>query len=901
MYKYFIFVFITNNFFMKKILLLVLFYFLSFHVIYSQYETSHWFFGIHAGLNFQTGAPVPESGGQLSTEEGCSSISDVCGNLLFYTNGVNVYNKNHLIMPNGTGLKGDDSSTQSGIIVPKPNDDNTYYIFTVDDAFNSISDYGMEYSVVDMTQDGGNGDVVIKNQPLVAHASEKVTAVVSSNGTDIWVITLAPRTNSTSAPYGTIGSNMNTFYAFKVTPSGVSPTATISQLPLNIGGGAGYMKVSPDGTKLAIANLNDDSAYLLDFNATTGIVSNPVSLFNFSVAPYGVEFSPDSSKLYIGDRDNRVYQFDLANNNQRTTISTYSNYRSALQLGLDGKIYQTFTHSYGNGSNQLSVIDNPNEAGTACNYRYRFINLGSGMEVRQGLPPFIQSYFSQVAGNNLATGVINNFDVVSNKPMSSVDWDFGDGSTAVSYPDNPPDNTHSIGNHTYTTPGTYTVTAIIHLVYGCDVTVTTEVTIYPQPELLSNDQMDFVFCDDNQTGHVSVNLHDLDNQLVNTQTAPGNIIIGYYPSQTDAENHTNELSDPYTNINPTDTIYVSVYNQLTQGESIGSFQVIVNPLPQISPVSDFEICDTDTDGIAEFNLTDKNTEILNTQSVTDFDIHFYPTQTDAQNDTNEIASPYTNTTAFNETLWYSITDIQTGCKNYGSFNLIVHPYEEISMDDNFQFCTGSFVQIDAPSGYTAYLWSTGDTTQDITVNQAGTITLTVTNSNGCNFTKQITVDESSVANFTSIEIEDFSENNMATVHVEGKGEYEYSIDDVNYQANNTFTGLQPGTYDVYVRDINGCGKVSTQIDILGAPQFFTPNGDGFNDFWQVLNITKRPGTYINIYDRYGKLLKTIFSSDQGWDGTYKGKPVPSTDYWFMAYVKEGNGYRNVKGHFTLKR
>jgi len=783
----------------------------------------------------------------------------------------------------------------------KPDDDNIYYIFTVDDAFGSPSTDGLNYSIVDMTQDNGNGAVIQKNIPLINEASEKVTAVVASNGVDIWVITLAQRTSSSQAPYSTIGSNLNTFYAFKVTPSGVSNVATISEMPLNIDGGAGYMKASPDGTKLAIANLNDSSAYLFNFNSTTGVVTNPISLFNFTVNPYGVEFSPDSSKLYIGDRDDRLYQFDLANNNQRTTISTYSNYRSALQLGLDGKIYQTFTHSYGVGSNQMSVIENPNEAGTACNYRYRFINLGSGMEAHQGLPPFIQSYFSQIQGNDLATGVINDLEVTSNKPMTSVDWDFGDGNTGVSYPDNSPDNTHSTINHTYSTPGTFTVTAVIHLVYGCDVTVTTEIIIYPPPELLSTDDMNLVFCDENQTGHVSVNLHDLDAQLLVIQTIPGNHIIRYYPSQADAENHTNELSDPYTNINPVDTIYVSVYNDTTFGETIGSFQVIVNPLPQISPVSDYEICDTDTDGIAEFDLTDKNTEILNTQPATDFEIHFYPTQTDAQNETNEIMSPYTNTNPFNERIWYSLTNINTGCKNYGQLNLVVHPYEEIQMDDTYQFCTGSFVQIDAPTGFTAYSWSNGETTQDIIVNQAGVLTLTVTNINGCSFTKEITINESSIANFNNIEITDFSDDNTIQITVDGKGDYEYSLDDISYQDDNIFSGLAPGTYDVYIRDKNGCGTINTQVDILGAPKFFSPNGDGFNDFWQVLNITKRPGTYVNIYDRYGKLLKTILSSEQGWDGTYNGLPVPADDYWYMVYVKEGENYRTAKGHFSLKR
>ena len=92
------------------------------------------------------------------------------------------------------------------------------------------------------------------------------------------------------------------------------------------------------------------------------------------------------------------------------------------------------------------------------------------------------------------------------------------------------------------------------------------------------------------------------------------------------------------------------------------------------------------------------------------------------------------------------------------------------------------------------------------------------------------------------------------------------------------------------------------MDLLGAPKFFTPNGDGFNDFWQVINITKKPASVINIYDRYGKLLTSLTSDSQGWDGTLNGKPLPATDYWYEVLVNENNGNTRIKkGHFALKR
>ncbi len=888
---------------MKKLILLAGLL-MSGMVVFAQYETAHWFFGDNAGLDFNTGSPIRETGGQITTEEGCSSISNPCGDLVLYTDGITVYNANHQVMPNGFGLKGDPSSTQSGLIVPKPQDFNTYYIFTVDDGFGSPSQDGMCYSVVDMSLGSGLGGIVTgqKNINLVQHAGEKVTAVAGSEDDTIWVITFAPRTSTstTSAPYPTYGSNFNTFYAFKVTTAGVNTTAVVSQVSINVSGGVGYMKVSPDGTKIGLANMNDNTAYLLDFDPLTGVVSNPVSLFNFSADPYGLEFSPDSSKLYIGDLYSRVYQFDLANNNTLTTISTRPNYRSALQLGLDGKIYQTFTHGYGSGSNQLSVIENPNEPGTLCNYRYRFFNLGNGMICHQGLPPFIQSYFIQISGlNSVAVNITQNLEIFSNYEISSVDWDFDDGNTATTYPDNPPENTHTSTSHTYLIPGTYTTTAVIHLAVGCDVTVSSNpFTIYPAPIA---DLADMEFCDDNQTGTTTLNLHDRDTEVVAAQTQQGTHEVHYYHSQTDAENHSNELSDPYTTTPNNDVIYYTVYNQFTQGETIGNFNIIINPLPDVYNIPDYEICDNDTDGFAEFDLTTKIPEILNGRTNTNFDIHFYPSQTDAENNTNEITNTYTNQTPTNETIWYTITDQLSSCVNYGSLNLLIHPYQEIIMDDYFEFCTGNTVQLDAPNGYANYLWSTGETTQNIVVNTPGTYVIDVTDNNGCTYSKNITVKESDVAIIDNIEVVDFSSNNSVTVIAHGIGIYEYSIDNIDFQDSNYFEGLFPGTYTVYVRDKNGCGTTETTVDLLGAPKFFTPNGDGYNDFWQIINVGKKAGTYVNIYDRYGKLLKVLMSGEQGWDGTYNGIPVLSTDYWYIVYVKEKDSYRQVKGHFSLKR
>src|ERR1043166_2729838 len=149
----------------------------------SQKQTNIWYFGIYAGLDFNSGSPVVLTNGVLNTTEGCAAISGTNGALLFYTDGVSVWNNTHSVMPNGTGLQGDVSTTQSALIVKKPGNESLYYIFTLP----SEGTGSFCYSTVDMTLDGGKGDVTAKNTVLLGNVTEKMSAAHHCNGTDIWV------------------------------------------------------------------------------------------------------------------------------------------------------------------------------------------------------------------------------------------------------------------------------------------------------------------------------------------------------------------------------------------------------------------------------------------------------------------------------------------------------------------------------------------------------------------------------------------------------------------------------------------------------------------------------------------------------------------------------------------
>lgn len=473
---------------------------------FSQREASRWYFGNNAGLDFNRGAPAALTDGKLVTHEGCSTISDQNGNLLFYSDGINVWNKVHRLMPNGTGLLGHESSTQSAIIIPKAGSKTQYYIFTVDEPDpEELINNGLNYTLVDLSLNNGFGNVVTseKNVHLITYnasdpseshlkCSEKITAVQHNDETSIWVIT----------------HFKDAFYAFEVDENGVKTTPIIS--PTNTivptGGykqnGIGYLKVSPNGKKIGIAhsqaiysNLSGPKTpgkqkqtgkvLLYDFDSNTGKVSNEIPLLNNRV-PYGIEFSPKSTKMYTtvnNYQDNgssvgsSLYQFDLLANDIAESIediTTSSNVAGALQLAVDGKIYRT-GYTLHSARTSISVIENPESKGSSCNYRPNSVSLGGRLS-ELGLPPYVQSFFLfKFEFKNVCYGDATEFLITGDAPFDSVEWDFGDGTTS----------TETSPKHTYAKPGNYTVSLIKYAGDTASDRITKEVTIFGAPQVPS--------------------------------------------------------------------------------------------------------------------------------------------------------------------------------------------------------------------------------------------------------------------------------------------------------------------------------------------------------------------------------------------------------------------------------
>ncbi len=388
---------------MKKLIIIIIFIPLF---CFGQKQGNIWYFGNCAGVDFNSGNPTALLNGQLcfpigdSHNEGTSVISDSLGSILFYSDGMTVWNKNNQIMQNGTGLLGNFSSTQSSIIVPDPSNPNRYfYIFTVSSGFccnGSISD-GLRYSKVDICLDSARGGIIPteKNIKLVDTVAEKISVTRHSNGFDYWILTHKFYSNE--------------FWALLLTSSGIIDTviSAIGSVHTGIlGGSQGQLKFSPNGEKIAIGASNGLNILdVFDFDKTTGIVSNAWYLLkpnNNHANIYGVEFSSDNSKLYasgnysVGPMLPFLAQYDLSSGDtaliNASMIEVY-HYTSGptngkgLQIAPNNKIYWVSL----NNPYKLAVINYPNISGLGCNYQDSSISL-AGRQGSYSLPNFISGF-----------------------------------------------------------------------------------------------------------------------------------------------------------------------------------------------------------------------------------------------------------------------------------------------------------------------------------------------------------------------------------------------------------------------------------------------------------------------------------------------------------------------------
>lgn len=358
--------------------------------------------------------------------------------------------------------------------------------------------------------------------------------------------------------------------------------------------------------------------------------------------------------------------------------------------------------------------------------------------------------------------------------------------------------------------------------------------------------------------------------------------------------NTLSINSPHDPVNESGIYEVEVY---VSGILCGNDTIEIEFAPEITVnQTSFVQCDNDgaQDGIRSFELYNLVDDIF-PNLPSDFDVSFYFDPSDS----SPLPNFYQNSVPYTQTIYAKFNKYQN-CYAAIPITLNVNTFEDNILNEIIGYCAGNSVELEADSGYPFYQWETGENSQSIIVNTPGNYIVTIGNSLNCTKQKTFTVVPSEIATIENIEISDFSESNSALIEVIGSGDYEYSLDGINYQDEPLFTNLEPGEYTLFVNDKNGCG---TQIDnfyILGYPNFFTPNGDGFNDVWQIKNLDKRgfENAKITIFDRYGNLIKQINNPNDFWDGTLRGNNLLSQDYWFVLALPNG---KTIRGHFSLIR
>lgn len=891
-------------------------FFISF--VFSQNETNYWYFGNNAGLNFSNGDIEVLSDGSIQTPAGCSSISDRDGNLLFYTNGQTVWNKNHQIMQNGTDLSGDIDGVQTSIIIPKPGDTSTYFVFYTRENTQTNPIYilrGVFYSEVKFDSSNPLGYVVDSRKDIrlvSAPARARIAAVHSEAGDAIQVVCL---TEPEPPPFGTPPLNPvpTVFRIFTITNTTdiIPETGLIIEME-HIIQNFGAMKISPNGKHIAIVEnysgnlmgMNYGRIYVYDFDNQNLTIDfkmfhNTVPAFGVAITPYGVEFSPDSKILYYTG-NNLVVKFPFSYVDTVEFVS-YEIYQGpsprSIQLARNGKIY--VSHGDENNSlDYLSVINNP-EKYDGSSYQSLSVNLQTGAST-QGLPVFIASHLRNriIASDDDCVNTDFNFELDAYVPITSALWDFGDGTTSTSL----------TPTHQFSESGIHKVSATI-MIDNYPVTLYRDVEAYPLPSLDPNQTLQQCDVDNNPTS--VFNLENIGDKMNNPNPEYEYV---FYHTMNDAQNDINPISNQlaYQNQTNPEEIFVKITSPFGC-VSISSFfiETSYTELGQISPVY---ACGN-SNNEATFNIGFKIDEIRQELNIPqNFSIIAYPSFQDAQTKLNPLDKYYTTSTT---TIWIRIEDDNNNCNGIGSFQLIVNQGFELNIEDSYVICDTSLqplTVLDGGANNDIWEWrnSSGtiiSTSRNFILTQEGTFSLTVYRTqNGiqCSSQKQFVVTQSGEVQFNQI----LTDNNEIYVSVIGNSTYEFSIDGNNFYGHGnsyTFTGISTGFHIVYVKDVYNCETpINQEIFLLNFPRFFTPNGDGVNDYWGISSLVTRIFSKIEIviYDRYGKIIKYMnFPKDAfGWDGTYNGKALPATDYWFKATLEDNSGnILEKKGHFSLMR
>ena len=501
-------------------------------------------------------------------------------------------------------------------------------------------------------------------------------------------------------------------------------------------------------------------------------------------------------------------------------------------------------------------------------------------------------------------------------------------------------NTNAIADPTqYTnesTPVQPIYVRVTNDVTGCYTTVNFNVIVNPLPDAVA--VTDEIICEVNTDGFFTFDLTEKSEEILNGQD-PSLFTVSYYQSQADADNRQNAIAVPtsYTNITNPQRIYVVITNTVTDCYiSTQSFEVEVQEGAQANAdgiAIIYEQCDdnVETDGDAsndsvQFDLSTQDAQVLDGQDPVNYQVSYYQSQEDADLGVNPLPTLYENLSNPQQ-IWARVdnnTTAESICYAVAPLTLQVNPLPVFTIEMQYTLCLDvngtevinpQVIDTGLPDTDYAFEWSyngevlPGETGSALTPNQGGTYTVTVIDistsaQTACAVTQSTEVMESAPPSLTlSLNTGAFADNHQIEAVATGIGDYEYSIDNGPWQDSGIFDNVSIGTHTITARDKNGCGLVRETITVIDYPLYFTPNGDGVNDRWNIVGLNNQPSAKIYIFDRYGKLLKQLSPVGSGWDGTFNGQLMPSNDYWFTVEYQEPNTgeTQEFKAHFTLKR
>jgi len=469
---------------------------------------------------------------------------------------------------------------------------------------------------------------------------------------------------------------------------------------------------------------------------------------------------------------------------------------------------------------------------------------------------------------------------------------------------------------------------------GCFTLVNFDIIVHPLPDAVAI--TDYIFCEDNTDGFAGFDLTTKDAEVLNGQDATL-FEVTYHATQLDADDLMNALVSPYTNTTNTQQVFVAITNTITGcSVSTESFNLEVQEAAEANNdgiAIVYELCDdnmeTDTDATndtVQFDLTTQNEFLLDGQDPVDYTVTYYATEAEAELGVNPLPTLYEN--VINPQVIYGRVDNDTTpdsiCYAVAELTLDVNPQPVFTLDDSYVLCVSSngsevintpILETGLTSPEYTFVWYlnsveiAGASSPSYIPTEGGTYSVTVTDVSTstvtmCERTDSTEVIESAPPTIVADVLTDaFSETHIIEAIASGAGEYEYSLDNGPWQLSGVFEDVSSGDHVVTARDMNGCGTTDITVTVLDYPVFFTPNGDGYHDTWNIIGFANQPSVKIYIFDRYGKLMKQISPSGDGWDGNYNGNPMPTSDYWFVVEYNEPNtgARKEFKAHFTLKR